>query len=233
MLEKAPITNTLSPDEYRDYDFFPGSFKRKEIFNFTKNTVSFLENLGKPANILFFDRSARMGYAAIDEYWNLKHGTDGLPKPKFYFINPDGFRLKYFVGLPVFDDNKLSEIDDSLDHLDKDQPLVLLDVCIHRGNTIRDVINYLQKVGFKNIKIVVANNNSNDSEFTSEIPSIKDDVCYIFSDSQMEGNIIDKSSDSIFSTKRIKNPKNLTNQMDQSEANAIRKELRQMIRDQF
>ena len=39
MLEKAPITNTLSPDEYRDYDFFPGSFKRKEIFNSIPDTL--------------------------------------------------------------------------------------------------------------------------------------------------------------------------------------------------
>lgn len=226
MSEKAPITNTLSPETDREYKFFKDKGEIEDIRTFTKNTVEFLETLGE-SNIMFFDRSARLAYVAIDEYWNLKHGVDGLPKPKFYFINPDGFKLKYFVGSPVYDEDKLTEIDEELSHLDKGKPVVLIDVCIHTGNKMRNVFNSLNKIGFHDIKTIIASTRTNSSEIESEIPSIKSNTCCIFLKPHRTGDMIDKGDNSIFSFKRSEVD------IERNAANDSRKELRQLIRDQF
>jgi hypothetical protein len=224
MKTELPSQFDVHPEKF-EYEYFTQASIQKDIYAFAENTVEFLEGLGE-CNVLFFDRSARTAYIVLDEYWNLKHDNDDLPKPKFYFINPRGFKDRPRVDV-------IQEIDKSLSGLDKEKPLVLVDVCIHTGDTMETVGNYLYTAGFKNIKVVIANTRTNHSDINSEIPSVKLNTCHTFGDPSSWGNIIKQQSDSIISQKRIKNLKNPSDKIEQHEANMVRKELRQIVRERF
>lgn len=74
--------------EQLKYEHFAGPEERRDIYELCENLARYLEEQ-KIRNVIFFDRSARPGWAGVDEYWNQNFKEE--EKPHLYFVNPDGF----------------------------------------------------------------------------------------------------------------------------------------------
>ncbi|MEI6553479.1 MAG: hypothetical protein WCO09_02825 [bacterium] len=166
--------NNIEPTEVAEEEFFYDYLSNKnqqfEIYRFTKQAVEYFESIDEPCSIVFIDRSARPVWVAIDELWNLKHQKDkdlALKKPKFYFLNPDGFKTENRFGLGYnairTEEEVLSELKDRARVMleDKDRPLILLDTCRHLGITIDNMRWFLKQVGFDDVRIIIVNENEN------------------------------------------------------------------------
>lgn len=221
-----------SEDEGFQYHHFDTAKERNDVYVFTKQTVEYLESLSEPS-VVFLDRAARPAWVAIDEFWNQKHPNDNLPKPKFYFLNPEGFnRTRGEWRLSPkdrTDDVVVKELQEKAKVMlqDKDKPLVVIDTCIHTGSSMESVFFMLKKVGFKDIRTIIANTDDNHSDFESAIRFKKNsDGCSIFSSDVGHDEPLNKYSDSIFTA--------LKNSTDARKDSAeIRKEIRQIIKDRF
>lgn len=213
-----------------EYEHFDNEKQRDDILFFTKNAVEYIEKIGE-CNLVFMDRAARPAYAAIDEYWNIKHGDDDLLKPKFYFVSPKGFLTNKDWAAGRNSNMVLEAIKEKLPELvkDKDKPLVLIDACVHLGTTFENVGYHFEQLGFK-VTCLVANITNNYSDLKFEGSSVKSDKCDIFGDTSCYGDIISKNYDSIISTKTIKENE-FEQLMTQDEAKTVRKEIRQIIKD--
>lgn len=213
-----------------EYEHFDNEAQRDDIFFFTKHAVEYLEKIGE-CNLVFMDRSARPAYAALDEYWNIKHSDDNLPKPKFYFVNPKGFLTNRDWAGERNSDDVIQEIQEKFPELVKDtsKPLVLIDACVHLGTTLENVGYHFERLGFR-VTCIVANTTKDHSGLQFETPSVRSDVCDIFGDTHNYGDIVSKNRDSVVSTKTIRENE-FEQEMLQDEANTVRREIRQIIRD--
>ncbi len=227
--------NLESPEiqkEQYEYQHFDNETQREDIFFFTKHAIEYLETLGE-CSVVFMDRAARPAYAAFDEYWNIKHPDNDLPKPKFYFVNPKGFITNRDWLGEKNSENVLQEIEDNFPSLmkDKDKPLILIDACVHFGTTFENVGYHFEKLGFK-VKCLVANIAKNHSDLKFESKSVKSVECDIFGASSDYGNIVERDGNSIISKSNVKNlDDNFNQKMSLNEGIVLRKEIRQIIRE--
>lgn len=237
MLEGFPKNQEQAPT----YEYFDNRHERHDIYEFCKELGRYLEKHKVP-NIIFLDRSARLAWIGVDEYWN-QHFKD-TPKPHFYFVNPGGFR-RTKNGLMV-DPHEigsfLSELmetgrppiqkteEDIIERFmtvypdltkDIDKPLVVFDTCAHTGKTLQPVLDILEKVGFEDIRTITANT----PDYSSEIePAAVIDTrthlrsCYPFG----EDSLVAKTKDVVSKP----DP-----QGDQYLGNQARQEIRSIIRE--
>lgn len=165
------------------YEYFISKHERSDIYKFCKGLAEYLKTNNIP-NVLFVDRSARPACTGVDEYWN--QNFSGVPKPKFYFTNPDGFNTTLVRAPSIKEDEMLRllvkkkeivmvesgsatdnatmlDIADRFEEVytqlakEKDKPLVIFDTCSHTGGTINDIVEVLDLAGFTDIRIITAN----------------------------------------------------------------------------
>jgi hypothetical protein len=180
------MAETLEPNQYQ---YFDRKAERSDIFKFSRGIAEYIEREGV-RNVLFVDRSARTAWVGVDEFWN-QHFKD-IPKPGFYFVNPDGFDpdlvevpelqrsalLREFVKafdvplLGASDDDREETMNSIAERFEevfkrlsdqKDQPLLLFDTCSHTGGTIHNIVKILDRLGFEDVRIITANSPDADS----------------------------------------------------------------------
>lgn len=118
----------------------------EDLYVIAKETSEYIKN-EKIANIALLDRKARNFYVAIREYWKAKMPNE--KEPNYYFFNPNGFK----------ESSSFKEIKEEFDsvyknlNMAKDQPLLVLDVCIHTGESLEPIKSFLQKDGFSDVRV--------------------------------------------------------------------------------
>lgn len=174
------------------FQYFKDKNELHDIYEFCKELATYLKE-EKVKNILFLDRSARPAWIGVDEYWNQQY--PGQPKPGFYFTNPDGYEIRQ-AGLVMPDAFDLmlmmehlattgslpAETGKTFEELearfkeaypnlmrDRTEPLALFDTCSHTGATMHTVLDFLQRIGFTDIRPITANDPDPDAEVDSAI----------------------------------------------------------------
>lgn len=202
-------------------------------------------------NIAIVDRAARPAYLGIREAWRRKYPDESPLNLNFInptgFVDiktglswdhehkaPKAFARKK-IG-----DRKLNETGGFLTSArtknavigdfantysqlmeSKDQPLLILDTCIHSGNSIEPVLGTLDSLGFADVRLGVMNDEHNTSKIRPDVMFENDSPspCYPFSIETM----VDRTFGSVSSTKA-------THPMKIEEANLIRQELSAIFR---
>lgn len=102
-------------------------------------------------NLIFIDSSARFANVAFREMWKQKYGTE--KKPNIYFTNPDAYQIEEYI--------KPFELADKFDETykilanNKSSSIMLVDTCIHSGNTIEPILEVLSTAGYSNVSVGV------------------------------------------------------------------------------
>lgn len=157
-----------------DYEFFRQPEDRQLIYQCSRATVEFVRQNQIP-NIVLIDRNARPFYAGLQEYWRLNHAKE--PMPNIFFLNPKGFKSqehttpKMIELLQKCEKYKEDLIEDPIGLVaqadierefnqsyrglcsDKTKPLLIFDVCIHSGDTLKPIITMLKQSGFERLLI--------------------------------------------------------------------------------
>jgi hypothetical protein len=120
--------------------------KRENAYTCIKNFADYLA-VNNISSVVFLDRSARPAWVGLREYWKINYKE--IPMPQFYFVNPSGFDNKILAtqAFPVIFKRLCAN---------KDQSLVVFDVCCHSGGTIRSVTTVLDFLGFTDVRIITA-----------------------------------------------------------------------------
>ncbi len=106
------------------------------------------KNIGR---IIFMDSSARPTYIALKKSWKKKFPN--LETPEIYFTNPQGYNLR---------ERDVEEIAEEFDTTypklsrDKETGLMLFDVCVNKGQAMRDITEVLRTSGYSDIRIGLA-----------------------------------------------------------------------------
>lgn len=172
------------------YQYYADQSERHDIYQFSKELSQYLHKEKIP-NIVMMDRSARLAWVGVDEYWKEKYKDE--KKPNIYFVDPKRFD---YVN-KVYEENNFSALDAYRDRLnyqnngkltlekefneaeeklkqefkeifknlekDKDKPIALFDTCIHSGTTLIPVVSFFNKNGFEDIKVIVADDDRDQS----------------------------------------------------------------------
>jgi len=160
-----------------NYQIFRDPEERTELYQHSKGLAKQIQERNI-ANIVLVDRSARPIYVGLQEYWRLNISTEKMPR--IFFVNPAGFSShehmplsrpdefdEFFPDDPVNrcvegsreDIRPEAEVIDEFKKthsylLDRRQESVLLfDICLHSGATIKPVVDTMKKLGFSNLII--------------------------------------------------------------------------------
>jgi hypothetical protein len=147
--EEKPKVNTTSK-----FLEFPGH--KEDVYESSINLANYLKD-EKISNIMFLDKSARQAYVGLKEAWK-KVGEDET-EPTIYFINPNQLR-----GEEDFSSYK-DEFERTYKHLNREEPILLYDACVHSGASLFSTKAFLESLGFKDIKLGVT---SSDKSFPED-----------------------------------------------------------------
>lgn len=123
--------------------------QREEIVKIADNLAGYLFNQ-KINNIIFLDRSARLGYLALIKSWRKLFPT--IKCPDIYFTNPDGYNTQ-------FEKKDVKSIAKEFDRAykklasKKHEKIMLFDTCMHSGETLRPVLEVLKKAGYSKVLV--------------------------------------------------------------------------------
>ena len=152
--KKQPESNFLE---------YPGH--KEDVYEASLNLANYLKD-EKISNIMFLDRSGRQAYVGLKEAW--KKIGEGEPEPNIYFLNPNELRTN-----KNFSDFE-KEFDRNYTHLNREDPILLYDACVHSGDTLFPTKDFLEHLGFTNVKLAVT---SPDKDFPEERHSELDFIC--------------------------------------------------------
>jgi len=157
-----------------EYTDFPTPEERHDIYEFSKELSRYLHDEQIP-NVMFLDRSARPAWVGLDEYWKTAYPQE--KRPDIYFINPDGLipqnrdTTVNLGGVIIVISNDLNndefarelkgrQFQEKYTRLEgqKDQPIAVFDTCMHFGSTATISMEFLRKNGFKDVRLVIADN---------------------------------------------------------------------------
>lgn len=151
-------------------------------------------------NIVFVDNSARPAATALREYWTHQYPDEDMPG--LYFVNPFGFKNSNDVEEMHKQTGRGSRVNRSMDMLtaagardyqeideefrekygslikDKKDPLILLDTCAHYGTTLKPILSSLSRLGFGDVRVVLASIHSRAIEASDTLVPNAD--CYPF-----------------------------------------------------
>jgi hypothetical protein len=129
--------------------------------------------------VALMDTAARPFYVPLIDTWNEKYNRATDPRPPIFFLNPQGFRSKEYTNTliewatPINALRKGQRAEhpkkrrDSATILDtfvskypqlyarRDMPTLLIDSCLHTGNSAAHVMASLQTLGFKDVRLMV------------------------------------------------------------------------------
>jgi len=236
-------------EDNQEYKFFPDAESRDDLFYFTQKVAEYLKE-NKIKNLILIDRAIRPIYVGLQEYWKAKYPYQ--EKFKIYFINPWGIENKEDLSdsdLKSLYQKTIENLDD-LDILnnseprskeeiekefrekfsqlikEKDEPLLILDACLHEGVTISKVKDFFRNEGFSKIFTGVLNLHSQESKFEPDfylkIPEEKDfKKCFPF-------------GDEILVAKTLKSVNVITQNKEYfQEAKERRREIRRIIKEKL
>jgi len=112
------------------------------------NLADYLHN-NKVNNIIFMDKSARLGYFVLKNSWKKKYPDFKLPN--MYFTNPRGYS-------PTLD-RPTRKIADEFNNIykslseNKNSSILLFDVCLHSGNAIRLILKTMKIAGYTDVRV--------------------------------------------------------------------------------
>lgn len=165
----------------QNYEFFHISRERSDIFEFSKGIAEYLHTQ-HINDLVLLDKSARIFYMGIREYWQSNYPNEKIPN--IYFINPHGFKSrdalsdseveyierKYGFSIDVYamrEDNEsvLREFTTTYKQLisHKDLPVLIFDTCVHSGFSLNIIVESFQKVGFSKLRIGSVNPSDSES----------------------------------------------------------------------
>lgn len=146
-------------------NFLKAENQQEDVREASFNLANYLkeENV---SNIMFLDNSARQAYVGLKEAWK-KVGED-KPEPNIYFINPAAIRddgdYEYYA----------EEFKRNYKNLNPEEAIVLYDACIHTGAAIFSTKEFLEYLGFKDVRLAVTSTNE---VFPEEKNSELDLIC--------------------------------------------------------
>jgi len=135
---------------------------KEEIISIGNNLAKYLFQ-NDIHNVMFLDRSARPGYIALKGAWKKKFPN--VPAPNIYFTNPEGYNTN---------NRSTKEIQEEFDRVykrlaaDKNAKIMLFDVCMHHGEALGPVFDFLKKAGYTQVVVGLAQ--PEDDRFFNKIP---------------------------------------------------------------
>ena len=131
------------------FKIFSNSKAKRQLVEASKAMAVYLNEKHIP-NVIFIDSKARPAYLALIKTWHSLY--PGTRVPSIYFINPYG--LDKELRTPA---EMLLEFKTTHKYLaaKRDEPVMIFDVCMHTGRTLKKVRNLLYSAGFRNISIGV------------------------------------------------------------------------------
>lgn len=141
----------MSPEEIAERDkFLPLEEQQQDVYEASLSLANYLKNEKIP-NVMFLDNSARQAYVGLQEAW--KKVGDGEKSPNIYFINPDAIR----------DDGDFEfykeEFLKNYKNIDPEDTILLYDACIHSGAAMFNTKEFLEYLGFKDVRVAVTSPN--------------------------------------------------------------------------
>jgi hypoxanthine phosphoribosyltransferase len=111
------------------------------------------------SNVVLIDSSTRPVYVALKEYWGLK-GINPKIQPKIYFLSANGFKndtMSVDSALRELKEKQKKMLNEGYaqKEYDKDDGVLIVDVCTRTGNSISGIKEVIKGLGYKNIKCVV------------------------------------------------------------------------------
>lgn len=193
--------------------FFRTSQRVSDAIMIGRNLSNYIKREGVE-NVIFLDRSARPAYIPLKNAWKKKFPK--LKLPNIYFTNNEGYNTN---------NRSVEEIVDEFDRTysrlssDKTSKILLFDVCIHSGSTLKPVLNVLEQAGYTEILVGLANppHNSNGNKHSPDFVALRngsDNLCYPFE----RDNMVRKNRTSVVSSRN-------NNEGDRLESTRLRKEL--------
>src|SRR6266702_993461 len=191
-----------------DYRIFSEPEAQRDIYEISQAVSEYLRNLHKeahqPANLLLIDTSARAAWRGIATYMDTMYAN--VEKPHIYFVNPRGMKptAEERMGLIFPNEAAMQETDNpellkdirtaeeiDLDLLrtyprlmkQKQAPTLVLDTCMHTGDTMKPVLETLQRTGFTDVRVGVMSNHRNGSDVPVDfvaLPEIPHYSCHPF-----------------------------------------------------
>ena len=153
-MEKFPQFKKFSDD---NDNFLNTTEAKEDVFEASYRLANYLKQ-EKINNVMFLDNSARQASVGLQEAW--KEVGENEKAPNIYFINPEEFVNSIIVGSPFFINNDdLEELSDKFasifKNINKEDPILLYDSCIHSGISLFSVEYFLKRIGFSNVKLGV------------------------------------------------------------------------------
>lgn len=142
-----------------------GERSRREIYEASKALADYISQEGVK-NVFFLDNSARQAHVGLQEIWKNEHAEE--EKPGIYFINPDPLQYQWDFEACAEEFWKYYK------NVNKEEKLLIYDVCIHSGNTLFNVKDFFDKMGFEDVRLAVT---SVSDECSPETQSNVDLIC--------------------------------------------------------
>lgn len=149
---------------------------QSDLYGFSRALTEYCRD-GNFADVVFIDRSARLARVGMKQYWNLAYPGDTLPD--MHFMSPGGARIQpgesFFSNVVASFGRRLVErraakqlkVSRSTLLTKKDQPVLLVDTCLHTGNTLKYVRDVLGRVGVFDVYTAVYSDTEEDDAVAS------------------------------------------------------------------
>jgi len=227
--------------EVTKYRHFESKYHRERAYEAAARLTEYLRE-HQIANVMFVDRAARAAWVGVHEYWKTHFPEE--KRPGFYFINPDVFNgsvKKFFhtrdpkqaphdPALTEGIQSIIEQVDEEFTNTytelstQKDLPLMIYDTCLHTGRTIYPLTKLLEAQGFTKVEVATASAAKDGALLQSNNEVVMDGVgmCDPFGYGDFQGVAMTEGS-------LLSRPDAISQRRG---AAALRKEIRQIIRDQ-
>ncbi len=164
-----------SPNAEPQYDLFRWKSQQVEIFNISQLAADYLYDNDISALVLV-DRSARPAWVGVKTYWDQVYEEE-RPMPSIFFVNPAGFKEEADEGMAT----RVKTEHPFLGKY-KSEPILILDTCLHFGQSLTPVVEGLLGANFEDVHIGVASNKQNFSGLKPDLILVGHRIgCYPFS----------------------------------------------------
>lgn len=148
------IMGTLAPRPGQAFS----EVERAELYDFSRGTAEYLHDNHVP-NVVYVDRGARLGWVGMKEYWKRAYTEKA---PDVFFVDPNGFARSFGLG------KRMQKQQPTL-NARRDQPVLVMDTCIHTGETLLPILKGLRKAGFNDVRGGVVSSYDNFSGYTPDL----------------------------------------------------------------
>ena len=146
-MKNFEFTGMASTPEKGSMGLAESEKSRENIYESSKKLADYISK-EEIQNVFFLDNSARQAYVGFREMWKKEHNQE--VEPGIYFINPDPLKYGYDI-----DEVLTEEFAKKYYNVDKNEKVLIYDVCIHTGNTIFNVQDFFKKMGFTDVRIAI------------------------------------------------------------------------------